>query len=81
MAMEYQGTLDGQRALLDHVGISGSWEARPDGVFMMRGADGPNLHWPSGSRTLWFEGRPAACRRLAIDVADALYALPISAFR
>ncbi|MGI4733000.1 MAG: hypothetical protein ACRYFW_14815 [Janthinobacterium lividum] len=75
MAMKYHGTLDGLRTLLDQHDVLGSWEHQPNGVFMMRGADGANLHWGSGSKTLWIDGSAAARQRLELDVAGVLHGL------
>jgi len=71
--MKFDGRLDALKQLLDRYDIHGSWGREPNGVHMMRSADGANLHWSSGSKSLWFDGKPLAKRRLASDVAAVLH--------
>lgn len=75
MAMKFDGCLDDLKQLLDRHDIHGSWHAKPNGVHMMLGPDGANLHWAHGSKTVWFDGTLIAKRRLASDVAAVLHAL------
>lgn len=42
---------------------------------MLRLADGANLHWAAGSKTVWFDGKPNARRTLATLVACILHEL------
>jgi hypothetical protein len=47
MTMKIHGTLTRLKRLLADNRIAGSWEAKANGVYMMRCPDGANLHWAS----------------------------------
>ena len=76
MTMKFHGSFAGLRQLLDQHDIHGSWETEPNGVFLMRSTDGAMLHWASGGKTLWCNGKPAAAARLMADIAAILHTLP-----
>ena len=73
MTMKYRGILDELKDLLDRHDILGSWERRPNGVFIMRAPAGANLHWASGSKSVWVDGKPAARDQLTLNVAAILH--------
>ena len=75
MTMKFHGDLKSLKHLLDRHDVHGSWSREPNGVHMMRGPDGSNLHWSSSSKSLWFDGKPIPKRRLATDVAAVLHML------
>jgi hypothetical protein len=60
MAIKFHGTFEDLHRTLSGIGIAGAWAPEPNGVYMMRCRDGANLHWASGSKTLWVDGKPAA---------------------
>ena len=74
MSMKFHGGISELKHLLDRHDIIGSWECEPNGVHMMRNADGAQLHWAAGSKTIWFSGQLAAKARLTRDVAGVLHA-------
>lgn len=75
MAMKFYGSLERLKQLLDRHDILGSWERECNGVHMMRCPDGSNLHWASGSKSLWIDGKDKARRALAINIAGLLHNL------
>jgi hypothetical protein len=72
MAMKFHGDLTALKRLLDHHDILGTWEAKPNGVHMLRCPEGANLHWAAGGKTLWFSGKPVEAARLEMRMARLL---------
>lgn len=57
---KFRGTFDELRQALAACGIRGQWEEQPNGVFMLRCVCcfyGANLHWASGSKSVWCDGK------------------------
>lgn len=72
MAMKFRGSYEELVHILQNHGVRGSWEAKPDGVVMLRCRNGANLHWAKGSKSLWFSGKPAASELLGRKLEDML---------
>jgi hypothetical protein len=72
MAMKFYGELDQLRTLLQDRGIVGTWQSEPNGVEMLRCADGSNLHWARKKKSLWIDGKAPARDRLTRDVIAVL---------
>ncbi|ODP39760.1 hypothetical protein [Sphingomonas turrisvirgatae] len=78
MKLKFHGTLAELRDLLAAYDIHGRWEAKPNGVHMMRHIGGGNVHWANGSKTLWLDGTFIGKAQLAARVETALMADPDS---
>jgi hypothetical protein len=75
MTMKIHGTLTRLKRLLADNRIAGSWEAKANGVYMMRCPDGANLHWASGNKSIWFSGKPVPKHALETLLAGILHEL------
>ena len=72
MTIKFAGAFEQLYILLLHAGIVGDWRPEPNGVFMLRCNEGGNLHWASGSKSIWVDGPAEAADRLRQRVAEAL---------
>lgn len=72
MTIKFTGTFAALHIMLINAKITGDWKPEPNGVFMLRCSDGGNLHWASGSKSLWVDGPGEAADKLRQRVAEAL---------
>ncbi len=64
MAMKFKSTLASLKSALKRQGVVESCDVQPNGAYMLRCADGANLHWANGSKSLWYDGKvPASGKR------------------
>lgn len=73
MKMRFSGTFETLREWLFAIGIVGCWQCEPNGVYMLRRNDGSNLHWASGSKSLWFDGSPEPAAQLRTHIEISLF--------
>jgi hypothetical protein len=55
MKIKFHGLFEELDAMLDRSEIIGTWEEKPNGVHMLRRAEGANLFWASGSGNMWVD--------------------------
>lgn len=75
MKRKFFGTFAELQAQIEQAGLQGTWQAEPNGVYMLRMDCGVNMHWASTTKTVWFDGPVGAQRCLAARLGQAL-ALP-----
>lgn len=73
MKTKFCGTFVELRDELRKLGIVGCWQCEPNGVHMLRCNDGSNLHWASGSKSLWFDGSPGPAAQLRTYIEKSLF--------
>lgn len=72
MKRKFFGTFAELQAHIEQAGLQGTWQAEPNGVYMLRMDCGVNMHWASTTKTVWFDGPIKAQRRLAAKLGHAL---------
>lgn len=72
MKIKFYGTFGELRDWLVAHGIVGVWQPEPNGCHMLRRNDGSNLHWASGSKSLWCDGKAAPAEQLRAYVERVL---------
>jgi hypothetical protein len=78
MAMKFYGELHQLQTLLQDRGIVGTWQSEPNGVEMLRCADGSNLHWARGKKSLWIDGKAPVRDLLTRDVIAAMGSMEVT---
>ena len=68
MRLKFQGTFEQLHDAIASIGVEGKWQPEPNGVFMFRCVNGANLHWATGTKTVWFDGPPAAVEQLTLQM-------------
>jgi hypothetical protein len=72
MTIRFHGTLPQLVEVMARSGIRGEWEQEPNGVVMMRCANGANVHWSTTRKTLWFDGCAAGRQQLLACLEKAV---------
>lgn len=72
MPLKFRGTFEELHFVLHRTGIMGEWSPEPNGVYMLRCPSGGNIHWASGSKSLWVDGAPTAVQNLRQILYDNL---------
>lgn len=68
MRLRFEGTFEQLHDTIGQMGVQGKWAPEPNGVYMLRCANGANLHWASGTKRVWFDGPAEAVQQLMLKL-------------